>query len=290
VGYFLTDYWLLIKTMSFKIGLALGGGGAKGAAHVGVLMELERLGIRPSLITGTSVGAYVGATYAAGVDLEIIGKSIAKLGLSKMYGLPGNEPGLSTNAKYQQFLRDLIGDVTFADLQIPLAVVTADLVSRHEVILDEGNVVTAVMASASLPFIFPPVEIDGMVLVDGGAMNNVPFDIARARGATYVIAVDLSNTAPFGTVVGDAPPPSGLLAKAFALTRNRRLWQIMSTLSDINGTKMLHARLAISRPELLLRPYLGTIGLFDNHRWQEGIEAGKAAAREVEDELKKLVK
>ncbi|MCB8943519.1 MAG: patatin-like phospholipase family protein [Ardenticatenaceae bacterium] len=273
-----------------KIGLALGGGGAKGAAHVGVLMALEELGIRPSLITGTSAGAYVGATYAAGVDLETIAKSIPELALGQLYGLPGMVPALSTNIKYKQYLRDLIGDITFADLKIPLAVVATDLISQKEVILDEGEVVTAVMASASLPLVFPPIEIDGMALIDGGVMNNVPFDVARARGATYVIAVDLSNSAPFGTVDDAEPPPHGLLAKAIALTKNRRIWQIMSTISDINNTKMLHARLAISRPEILLRPYLGTISLFDTHRWQEAVEAGKTAVYEVQNELKKLVK
>ena len=273
-----------------KIGLALGGGGAKGAAHVGVLMELERLGIRPFLITGTSVGAYVGATYAAGVDLETIAKSIPELALGQMLGLPGNLPALSTNTKYQNYLRNLIGDITFSELQISLAVVATDLVSQREVILDEGRVVTAVMASASLPLIFPPIELDGMALVDGGILNNVPFDVARARGATYVIAVDLSNTAAFGTVDNSDSAPTGLLARALALTRNRRTWQIMSTISDINSTRMLHARLAISRPEILLRPYLGTISLFDTHRWQEAVEAGKTAVREVEDQLKKLLK
>ena len=271
-----------------KIGLALGGGGAKGAAHVGVLIELERLGIRPSLITGTSVGAYIGAAYAAGVDLPTIAESIPELSLARKYGFPGNAPALSTNAKYQQHLRELIGDITFADLKIPLAVVATDLVSRREVILDEGKVVTAVMASASLPFVFPPIELDGMVLVDGGMVNNVPFDVARARGATYVIAVDLSNSSPYGTV-DELEPPSGLLSKAITLTKNRRMWQIMSTLNDIHSTQLLHARLAISRPEILLRPYLGTISLFDTHRWQTALLAGQTAVREIEDKLKKLV-
>ena len=128
-----------------KIGLALGGGGAKGAAHVGVLMALEELGIRPFLITGTSVGAYVGATYAAGVDLPTIAKSIPDLALGQMLGLPGNAPALSTNTKYKQYLQNLIGDITFADLKVALAVVATDLVSRQEVVLDEGKVVTAVM-------------------------------------------------------------------------------------------------------------------------------------------------
>ncbi len=272
-----------------KIGLALGGGGAKASAHIGVLMGLEEMGIRPLLITGTSAGAYIGAMYAAGIDLNIIAKTFPKLSVGKMYGFPGSDPAVSSNSKYHDYFRDILGNITFDALQIPLAVIATDLISRREVILDEGDVVTAVMASASLPLVFPPIEKDEMVLVDGGVMNNVPFDVARARGATFVIAVDLTNTAPFGTKVEVTKPNTGLLEKAMVLARNRRLWQIMSTLSDINSHRQLQTRLAISQPELLIQPYLGTIGLFDTHRWEEGMEAGRTAVYESADKLEKLL-
>lgn len=268
-----------------KIGLALGGGGARGAAHIGVLMELERLGIRPSLITGTSIGGLVGALYAAGLTTEEMTAFAEKITISKMYGFPGSAPALTGNSKIEQLLEDTIGRPTFAALKIPLAMVTTDLVSRKEVVLDEGDVITAVLATIAIPILFPPVEMDNLVLADGGILNNTPFDVARARGATYVIAVDLSNTAPYGTPGEPAPPPTGVLAKALALTQRRKTWQIMSVVADMITAQTLDKHLAVSRPELLLRPNMGSIGLFDFHRLDDGIEAGRTAVREAEEQL-----
>jgi NTE family protein len=268
-----------------KIGLALGGGGARGAAHIGVLMELERLQIRPSLITGTSIGGMVGALFAAGLTTAEMTALFQTINISKFYALPGSAPAITKSSKIEQFLEEALGRPTFADLKIPLAVVTTDLVTRKEVILDEGDVITAVLATTAIPILFPPVEIDNLVLVDGGIVNNTPFSIVRARGATYVIAVDLSNSAPFGTPGEPAPPHMGVIAKALARTQRRRTWQIMSTVTDIITAQTLNKHLAVSRPELLLQPNMGSIGLFDFHRLQDGIEAGRTAVREVEKQL-----
>lgn len=268
-----------------KIGLALGGGGARGSAHIGALMELERLGIRPSLITGTSIGGLIGACYAAGLSVAEIKAAYQKINISKLYALPGSLPALTGNNKIEQLLEETIGRPTFADLGIPLAVVTSDLVSRQEVILDEGDVVTAVLATMAIPILFPPVEREGLVLADGGIINNTPFDIARARGATYVIAIDLTNTSPYGTPDEPAPPPTGVIAKALAMTQRRKTWQIMSVLADIITAQTLQKHLAVSRPEILLRPNMGSIGLFDFHRLDDGIQAGQTAVREVEHQL-----
>ncbi len=268
-----------------KIGLALGGGGARGAAHIGVLMELERLGIRPFLITGTSIGGLVGALFAAGLTTAEMTAFFQEFNISKFYTLPGSAPALTKSSKIEQFLEETLGRPTFADLNLPLAVVTTDLVTRKEVILDEGDVITAVLATMAIPILFPPVEMGKMVLADGGILNNTPFSIARARGATYVIAVDLSNTAPFGSPDEPAPPPTGVVARALALTQKRRTWQIMSTVTDIITAQTLNKHLAVSRPELLLQPHMGSIGLFDFHRLHDGIEAGRTAVLEVEKQL-----
>jgi NTE family protein len=268
-----------------KIGLALGGGGARGAAHIGILMELERLGVQPDLITGTSIGGLVGALVAAGLQTDDLVTLFQKVGLSQMYGLPGSTAGLSSTAKIERLLVDTIGRITFADLEIPLAVVATDLVGRKIVILDEGDVVTAVLATIALPIIFPPIERDGMVLVDGGLLNNLPFDIARARGATFVIAVDLSNSAPYGTPAESAQPPSGIIERALALTQRQRTWQVLSTITDIITTQSFSARMAIAPPDILLRPDMSTIGLFDFHRLEEGIAVGKTAVQQVEKQI-----
>lgn len=268
-----------------KIGLALGGGGARGAAHIGVLMELERLGIRPDLITGTSIGGLVGALYASGLTCGDLNDCFHEINISSMYSFAGSAPALTGVSKIEQLLESFIGRPKFSELGIPLSIVTSDLISRQEVILDEGDVITAVLATIAIPILFPPVELDGMVLADGGILNNTPFTIVRARGATYVIAVDLSKSAPFGTPDKPAPTPTGVLGRALALTQRRKTWQIMSVVADIITAQTLQKHLAISRPEILLRPGMGSIGLFDFHRIDEAIEAGQTAVREVEEQL-----
>jgi NTE family protein len=271
-----------------KLGIAFGGGGARGAAHVGVLMELERLGIKPDLVTGTSIGGLVGAMVAAGTPVDDMAAFFEEVSFTHLYALPTSIPALSHNSKLKRIIKETIQSETFADLTLPLAVVTVDLVSRKEIILDEGDLLSAVLATMSIPVLLPPIERDGLVLIDGGILNNVPFDVARARGATYVIAIDLTNTAPFGT--GDDEDdnlyaPTTMLERALAMTRRRRTWQILSTTTDIISSRSLSARLAISQPELIIRPEMGTMGLFDFHRWQEGIERGRQAVLDVEGEL-----
>ena len=273
-----------------RIGLALGGGGARGAAHIGVIMELERLGIRPNLITGTSIGGLVGALYASGLTCDDLVDCFRQISISSMYSFAASAPALTGVNKIEQLLESLIGRPKFSDLSIPLAVVTSDLVARKEVVLDEGDVITAVLATIAIPILFPPVEREGMVLTDGGILNNTPFNIAQARGATYVIAVDLSKTAPFGTPDKPAPTPTGVLGKALALTQRRKTWQIMSVVADIITAQTLQKHLAISRPDILLRPHMGSIGLFDFHRIEEGIKAGQTAVREIEDQLSAISK
>ncbi len=272
-----------------KIGLALGGGGARGAAHFGVLKELDRLGIVPDLITGTSVGGLVGAMVAAGHSMDQMTTFFQKLSLTAIYALPNSVPAFSSNAKVERMLEELFGRITFADLKIPLAVVTADLVSRREVILDEGDLVSAIMATTSLPVLLPPVIRDGCALVDGGVLNNTPFDIARGRGATFVIAVDLSNTLPY-EIEPEAKSSGSSLLDALPIPHTRRTWQVISAINDIISSTSLNARLALHPPDILLQPEMDKVAFFDSTQWKEGMAAGQAAVLEVEDQFVKLKK
>lgn len=275
--------------MSEKFGLVLGGGGARGAAHIGVFAELERVGVEPDLITGTSIGGLIGALVAAGFAADDLTALFEKLSITQLFGLPGSLPAFSHNNKIEKLLEETLGRITFADLAIPLAVVTTNVVTRKPLIIDDGDLISAILATIAIPMVLPPVSRGGHTLVDGGLLNNVPFDVAYARGATYVLAVDLTNTAPYGTPNDDAPPATGVIERVLNVSQRNRSLQMLSTLIDLVTEQSLNTRLAISQPEILLRPYLGTIGILDFHRWQEGVEAGKTAVSPHLDAIVKAV-
>ena len=270
-----------------KLGLALGGGGARGVAHISVIQALLDTGLRPDLLTGTSIGGLVAGLLATGMATDDMIAFFRQLTFSQLFARPSGDPALASNHKFAVLLERTIGRPTFAELEIPLALVADDLVSRRDVILDKGDLVTALLATTAFPIVLPPVERDGQVLVDGGLLNNVPFDITRARGATHVIAVDLSNSLPYGSPV-EIPTGSGLVARALAITQRTALWQVLTTVTDILTTQSVKARMAISPPDLMIRPQVGTIGLFDFHRLEEGLRAGEQAVEQVVEEVEDL--
>jgi len=175
-----------------KIGLALSGGAVRGAAHVGVLKVLEREGIRPDMIAGTSVGSIVGAACAAGLEADEIGEifraarwpKMARLSIRGKYSLFDTRP-------MQKILIDHMGVTTFEELAIPFAAVSCDLITGRTIVFRSGHLPTALRASSAVPGIFPPVESAGRLLVDGCVVDNLPVDVVRHMGAEYVIAVDL---------------------------------------------------------------------------------------------------
>lgn len=268
-----------------KIGLALGGGGARAAAHIGILMELSRLNIQPNLVVGTSSGALIATLLAYGLGTAEMRKLFDQFGFTSLFTLPGNQPSLTTPEKFNQILKELIGKPTFDQMKIPLALVATNLITKQEVILDEGDVTSALHASMAFPILLPPVERQGMILVDGGLVNNVPFDVARSRGATAVIAVDLGNSAPYGTPPDPAPASGGLFERALNATKRRPMMQVITAVNDIITSRSVQARLAISTPDILLRPKIGTIGLLDFHTMEVAIEHGRAAVREQEEKI-----
>jgi NTE family protein len=173
------------------IGLALGGGVARGAAHVGVLSVLEREGIPIDCVAGTSAGSLVGALYCAGLGLAEMPAILAGFGWRAIARPVLSRRGLLSFARMEHWLAATIGDVTFAELRRPFAVVATDLLTGRPVVLREGRVAPAVRASCSMPSIVVPIEIDGRLLVDGSIANSVPGAATRALGADYVIGVNL---------------------------------------------------------------------------------------------------
>ncbi len=174
-----------------KIGLALGGGVVLGAAHIGVLQAIHELDIRVDYVTGTSIGAFIAALYAFGkpwYDIEEIAMGLEWVDTA---ALALSQYGLLSNQKLGEIVRNLIGDARFKEAKIPLGMVASDVVTGEKVMLTDGNVADAVMASSCIPGIFKPIRINGKMLIDGGLLENVPIMMAREMGAEYVIAVDL---------------------------------------------------------------------------------------------------
>lgn len=175
-----------------KIGIALGGGAILGAAHIGVLKAFQEKEIAVSAISGTSIGAFIAALYAFGVTPEEIEKFASELNWLDVSGFAFSRLGLLTNEKMGGKITEVLGEVTFEDARIPLAMIATDVGGFEKVILDSGDVALAVMASTCVPGIFTPVEIDGRMLVDGGLMENVPISPLCNRGMDTIIGVDLN--------------------------------------------------------------------------------------------------
>lgn len=187
------------------VGLALSGGAVRGAAHIGVLRVLEHAGIYPSIVAGTSVGAVVGAGYAADVPVDEMSRLMREIRWPNLLGISlKNRYGLFDTSPLEEFIRTNLGLQTFADLPRRFAAVACDILTGRRVILDEGEVAQAVRASAALPGFFSPVEVDDMLLVDGGLVDNMPAGVVHDMGADYVIAVDLiSSTTATGRRPGN---------------------------------------------------------------------------------------
>lgn len=177
-----------------KIGLALGSGGARGLAHIGVIKALEEAKIKIDYIAGSSIGAWIGAWYARYLDIKLVEefalavdwKQIADLLFDFDFG-----DGLVSGEKMEKLIRKQLGDLKFSDLKIPLSVVACDLKNGEKVVIKTGDAVKAIRASMSVPIIFKPTLLDGRVLVDGGLVEPVPVLTAHQMGANAVIAVNL---------------------------------------------------------------------------------------------------
>ena len=182
--------WNLFNT---RIGVALGGGAARGIAHIGVLQAFEEDGVDISYISGTSIGALVASYYAFGKSIEEI-KAVGKeLDFTSVIGLSLQKKGLfSTRAMEKMIVKDL-GEVNIEDANIPLAICATDISTGEQVVLKQGNLAKAVCASAAVPGVFVPVEIGGRTLVDGGISENVPISLLDDMGAGFTIGINLNG-------------------------------------------------------------------------------------------------
>jgi len=274
-----------------ELSLALGGGGAKGNAHFGVIRCLEREGFKIKAIAGASAGGLFGALYAAGYSPDEIIDRFKKIDQSKLYGL-GKGPSLLGTAGVEQLLRDMLGNRRFEDLRIPFAVSAVDLKSCREVVLRQGRLIDALLATIAFPGIFPPREWQNYMLVDGGVLDNVPVRIARQLAPNLpVVAVVLSQ--PLETELHTSFPIPGLdntpILREIARLRVAQAFNIFMTSIEIGSRALTELRLQYEQPEVIIRPNVGHIGLLDRVDVAEVAMLGEEAAHNALPELRQAV-
>jgi len=185
----------MTKSKRPKIGLALGSGGSRGLAHIGIIKALEENNIPIDFIAGTSIGAMVGGFYAAGLGVKKMEDIVLETNWRRIFSLvdPRLKQGLITGEKVKTFIEGFVDGKRIEDCKIPFVAVATDLKTGEIVILNKGEMAQAIRASISIPLVFQPVEIDGRMLADGGLSAPVPVDIVRAMGADIIIAVNLDK-------------------------------------------------------------------------------------------------
>lgn len=240
-----------------RFGLALGGGAARGFAHVGVIQVLEREGLRPDLLAGTSAGSLVAALYASGMngaELERAAMEMEEVAIAD-WTLPLFNRGLLRGEALARFVNRMVQGRLLQDMALPVGILATDLASGEGVLFRRGDTGTAVRASSAVPGVFTPVEIAGRLYVDGGLVAPVPVEQARQMGAELVLAVDISS------------PPNPLTGQD-ALRVLLQTFAIMG--QSIN-------RQSLAQAEVAVRPDLAGLGSADFTARQRAIEAGRQA-------------
>ena len=268
-----------------KVGLALGGGAARGIAHIGVLEVLQKANIPIDMVAGTSAGAAVGALFAQGKDTAELKKLLRAWdwkhrALSIDLALPHS--GLIAGRRIKNLLRGIIGDVTFEELKLPFACVATDVMTGEEVVISRGSVVEAVRASISVPIVFSVVRMQGRCLVDGGLVNPVPVSVLKNMGADFIIAV---NVTPAMYRLGQAAPvPSGKPSKNNA-PKEPGIFSVIARSFAITNSQIVQNSLAGA--DVVIEPRMTGIGLADFSRADECILEGQFSAIDAVLDIKR---
>lgn len=252
-----------------RIGLALGGGAARGFAHVGVIQVLEEAGIKPSLVTGTSAGSLVAAIYASGkngTQLQQVADTMEEAAIAD-WTLPIFSRGMLRGEALSRYVNAQVRSKLIEEMPIPLGIVATDLNSGNYVLFQKGDTGTAVRASSAVPAVFQPVKISGREYVDGGLVSPVPVRAAKRMGAEIVIAVDISS------------PPEGNLASS-TLDILLQTFSIMG--KSINTFELREA-------DVVVRPALSGVSSSDFGARKRSVEAGRQAMLQALPQLRALI-
>jgi len=298
-----------------KIAVALGGGGAKGYAHIGIIRALLESGVKIDIVTGTSIGAFVGAIFADG-GIEELEEFVLKIKFSKLPQIltPAfSRLGLLSGDYAKKLLDQFLDVKNIEDLSIPFAVVATDINNGKSVTFTSGSIKNAIRASIAIPGLITPVLMDDCFLVDGGATDPVPVEAARKLGADIVIAVDLvSNFKPFTDDVGtrrilkQLPFQSKIEnlgdyiktigeslylfeSKKRSSFSNKTVFDIIQRISVVTQARLIETSFRLTPPDIVLRPEVSNIGILDFHKAKQGIEAGQSSIKDKIEDINKII-
>lgn len=276
-----------------EIAIALGGGGIRGIAHIGALQRLEEEGYQIRAIAGTSAGGIVGAVYAAGYSPSEICELIKNVDHNNLFlRNPNDGPSLLGLKGLSEILMKAVGNRKFDDLDIPFACTAVDIISSQEVVLSQGYVVEALLATSAFPGIFPPQDIGDTILVDGGVLDPVPVALAHyLRPDLPVVAICLSPSAEGWSQINPlkipekSPIPRPLIEQ-FSKLRVTQAFNIFAKSMDITSRMMTELRLNIDKPDVLIRPDVIQYGLIDDVDPYELVKIGDHAVKDALDEIR----
>ncbi len=277
-----------------NITLALGGGGAKGNSHIGVLRRLEQEGFRINGIAGTSFGGLVAVFYSLGYSPDEIEDMFAALDQTQLYGhAPNDGPSLIGLAGGTKWLESIIGKRTFDDLKLPCILTAADLKSGREALLSKGSLIDAILATVALPGIFPARRIGELELVDGGTLNPVPVAAARASAPPQVPVVAVVLTMQMGIPAQpwNIPLPKYLprqLIERMSKMRYAQALDVFSRSLDMVTRAVTQYRLEVDKPDVVIRPQVTEIDILDRVDVRDLARRGEEAVNEALPELKSL--
>ncbi|MQB09609.1 MULTISPECIES: patatin-like phospholipase family protein [Agrobacterium] len=274
-----------------RIALALGGGAARGWAHIGVLRALDEAGVKIGMIAGTSIGALVGGCYLAGKldELEEFARSLTMRRIAGLLDLTIGGGGLFGGMRLTKRMQEHLEGLRVENLEHPFIAVATELRTGHEVWIHQGDLVTALRSSYALPGIFEPVQCNGRTLIDGALVNPVPVSVCRAYEQALVVAVNL-NYDLFGrsAVVKHAASPHAGSAPPVESAPRPGLPGVMVQAFNIIQDRISRSRLAGDPPDLMLHPRINDIGLSEFHRASEAIDRGYQETRARIPELERM--
>jgi len=288
------------------VGLALGSGSARGWAHIGVIQELEAIGVQPQVVAGTSIGALVGAVYVSG-QLDAFAEWVQKLELRDVFGLMDItfSGGVVKGEKLFGFFRERHANPDIESLQRKFVTVATDMRTGREVWLDQGPVLKAARASCALPGLFSPVRYDDRWMLDGGLVNPVPVSACRAHGADVVIAVNLNaqlvgahlsrgsrkQVSENGQTTEEERSLIGRVLEYFSSSDDEDpgFFDVVAASINIMQDRITRSRMAGDPSEVTLVPLLEDFALMDFHRAGEAIEEGRRLVQRHVDEIRDWV-